>query len=431
MAREVRPPGEAREEARAAEGPRSAGRRPRRRPRRGARRGPGRGPGAGLGAAPEAAPEEVLGGGRHSGVDQGAEEVSPRPQRPPPAQREAPREPPTHHPRRRPPPRDAIVVVRPRGRLILLGFTRRGTTRGIERGVIVHRVLRSSLAQPRVHTRAGRNDLRSRASNPKRTEVLHLHHGGRGGRAARRIRLSLLLVPFDGFLELRHPLQLFVGREAHALMLLQPRQLRAERPDVSALEHIFSRLFALRLVLRDLFLPLLSAMRVARSQSLVALRGRREKGRVSLRRGACRVEETLRIADFVGRGKDVGASGKRTFPMANPRAGWKPYAYVTGLKPAAEDRRDTHRLARARGVSATFRTRVPSCETRLGRSCAHIGSRCRWEERSCSRSQIGPPPAHHPARLAQRTRVLSIAARRFPRSELASNVRDGRHHALG
>ena len=59
------------------------------------------------------------------------------------------------------------------------------------------------------------------------------------------------------------------------------------------------------------------------------------------------MEETLRIADFVGRGKDVGASGKRTFPMANPRAGWKPYAYVTGLKPAAEDRRDTHRLARA------------------------------------------------------------------------------------
>lgn len=155
-------------------------------------------------------------------------------------------------------------------------------------------------------------------------------------------------------------------------MLLQPRQLRAERPDVSALERIVSRLFALRLVLRDLFLPLLSAMRVARSQSLVALRGRREKGRVSLRRGACRVEETLRIADFVGRGKDVGASGKRTFPMANPRAGWKPYAYVTGSKPAAEDRRDTHRLARARGVSATFRTRVPSCETRLGLRCLRV-----------------------------------------------------------
>ena len=398
MAREVRPPGEAREEARAAEGPEErreeapeaaqAGR------QAGARAG---GPGAGLGAAPEAAPEEVLGGGGDTrGWTRGRRKY--------PRVLSVRRRHNARLPGNPPPiilvvallPRDAIVVVRPRGRLILLGFTRRGTTRGIERGVIVHRVLRSSLAQPRVHTRAGRNDLRSRASNPKRTEVLHLHHGGRGGRAARRIRLSLLLVPFDGFLELRHPLQLFVGREAHALMLLQPRQLRAERPDVSALERIFSRLFALRLVLRDLFLPLLSAMRVARSQSLVALRGRREKGRVSLRRGACRVEETLRIADFVGRGKDVGASGKRTFPMANPRAGWKPYAYVTGLKPAAEDRRDTHRLARARGVSATFRTRVPSCETRLGRSCAHIGSRCRWEEESCSRSQIGHFPRAPP-----------------------------------
>ena len=328
-------------------------------------------------------------------------------------------------------PRDAVVVVRPRVRLILLGFTRRGTTRGIERGVIVHRVLRSSLAQPRVHTRAGRNDFRSRASNPKRTEVLHLHHGGRGGCAARRIRLSLLLVPFDGFLELCHPLQLFVGREAHALMLLQPRQLRAERPDVSALERIVSRLFALRLVLRDLFLPLLSAMRVARSQSLVALRGRREKGRVSLRRGACRVEETLRIADFVGRGKDVGASGKRTFPMANPRAGWKPYAYVTGLKPAAEDRRDTHRLARACGVSVTFRTRVPSCETRLGLRCLRVICAHDGKKNPAVDPKLGTSPAHHPARLAQRTRVLSIAARRFPRSGLASNVRDGRHHALG
>ena len=105
VVQEVRPPGETREEARAAEGPEErreeapeaaqAGR------QAGARAG---GPGAGLGAAPEAAPEEVLGGGRHSGVDQGAEEVSPRPQRPPPAQRKAPREPPTHRPRRRPPP---------------------------------------------------------------------------------------------------------------------------------------------------------------------------------------------------------------------------------------------------------------------------------------------------------------------------------------
>ena len=367
MVREVRPPGRPGRRPGRRKDRRSAGRRPRRRPRRGARRGPGRGARGRAWGRPRRRPRRrSLGGGDPGGWTRGRRKY--------PRVLSVRRRHNARLPGNPPPivlvvallPRDAVVVVRPRVRLILLGFTRRGTTRGIERGVIVHRVLRSSLAQPRVHTRAGRNDFRSRASNPKRTEVLHLHHGGRGGCAARRIRLSLLLVPFDGFLELCHPLQLFVGREAHALMLLQPRQLRAERPDVSALERIVSRLFALRLVLRDLFLPLLSAMRVARSQSLVALRGRREKGRVSLRRGACRVEETLRIADFVGRGKD-GGLGEAHLPHGEPSRRLEALRVRHGFETrCGGSTRHPPPRARARGVSVTFRTRVPSCETRLG-----------------------------------------------------------------
>ena len=275
---------------------RSAGRRPRGRPGRGARRGPGRGAGGRPRRRPRRRPR---GRGDTRGWTGGRGKY--------PRVLSVRRRRDARLPGDSPPvvlvvlllPRDVVVVVRPRGGLVFLGFTRRGTTSGIERGVVVHRVLRSSLAQPRVDARAGGDDFRSRASNPKRAEVLHLHRGGRGGRAARRVRRVLLLVPLDGFLELRHPLQLLVGRDAHALVLLQLRQLRAERPDVSALERIFSRLFALRLVLRDLLLPLLSAMRVAGGQSFVALRGGRKNGDVSGRRGAWRVEETLRIADFV------------------------------------------------------------------------------------------------------------------------------------